>query len=101
MQSLLKTLQTTAVQDEAPLADEEDARGNEGTQLSHASYKARKIIAKVRSSNRLWESLQAQAQAARIPTKRPILDMSIRWNSTHAMLERLLELRPAIHAVCR
>jgi len=76
VQSLLKTLQTTAIQNEAKLADEEeDTRGNEGTQLSHASYKARKIIAKVRSSNRLWESLQDQAQAARIPTKRPILDM--------------------------
>ena len=102
VQPLLKTLQTAAIQNEAQLAnEEEDIRGNEGIQLSHASYKACKIIAKVCSSNRLWESLQAQAQTAQIPTKRPILDMPIRWISTYAMLERLLELRSAIDAVCR
>ena len=27
--------------------------------------------------------------------------MPVRWNSTHAMLERLLDLRPAIDAICR
>lgn len=27
--------------------------------------------------------------------------MPIRWNSTHAMLDRILELRPAIDAECR
>lgn len=65
---------------------DEEVDEAEGTRLS---YKARKIIAKIRSSNRLWESLQAQPLAARIPLKRPILDMPVRWNSTHAMLVRL------------
>ena len=102
IQSLLKTLQTIAIQNEAQLADEEeDTRENEGTQLSHTSYKTCKIIAKVRSSNQLWESLPAQAQAARIPIKQPILDMPIRWNSTYTILEPLLALHPAIYAVCR
>jgi len=78
VQTLLKSLHTIPILDEGQLADEEGNVGNQGTQLAQASYKARKIIAKIRSSYRLWESLQAQAQAARIPPKRPILDMPIR-----------------------
>lgn len=111
MKTLLKTLQTTPVHNEANLADDEEDFENQlegtqenqlkGTQLAQASYKARKIIAKIQSSHRLWESLKAQAQAARIPPKRPILDMPVHWNSTHAMLERILELRPTIDAVCK
>ena len=102
VQTLLHALRATAIENEARLVDEEGEEvDSEGAQLYRASYKARKIIAKVRASNRLWESLQAQSLAARIPPKRPILDMPIRWNSTHSMLVRLLELRPAIDAICR
>lgn len=104
VQTLLNVLRATAIANEAQLVDEEatiDNNDSQDIQLQSASYKARKIIAKVRASNRLWEALQAQSLAARIPLKRPILDMPIRWNSTHAMLVRQLELRPAIDAVCR
>ena len=101
VQILLKVLKTTAADNEAKLADEDEEGSSKDTQLSQASFKARKIIAKVRASTHLWEALQAQALAARIPSRRPIIDMPVRWNSTYSMLERLLELRPAIDAVCR
>ena len=45
------------------------------------------------------EALQAQSLAARISLKHPILDIPIRWNSIHAILVYLLELRPTIDAV--
>ena len=101
VQTLLKALRVTALDNEAHLVDEDDTNLTDRSQIYAASYKSRKIIAKIRSSHRLWESLEAQSQAARISPKRPILDMPVRWNSTHAMLERILELRPAIDAVCR
>ena len=104
VQTLLNVLRATAHTNEAQLVDEDRAEvdiESDDIQFYNASYKARKIIAKVRASNRLWESLQAQSLAARIPLKRLILDMPVRWNSTHAMLVRLLELRPAIDAICR
>ena len=103
VQTLLKMLKTTATDNEAKLADEDegDSLNKKETHLCQASFKARKIIAKIRASTRLWEALQAQSLAARISAKRPILDMPIQWNSTYSMLEQLLELRPAIDAVCR
>ena len=58
VQTLLKTLRATAIDNEAKLVDEEDGDNlSTGTTLSQASFKARKIIAKIRSSNHLWESL--------------------------------------------
>ena len=103
VQAMLKELKASAISDEANIADDIDDAPDDldtGT-ISVALYKARKIIAKIRSSNILWESLQAQAQVVHITAKRPILDMRVRWNSTYSMLERLLELQPAITAVCR
>ena len=102
VQALLKELQVTAGIGELDEDDEvDDDEVLQATKLTQASYKVRQIIKKIRSSNQLWESFQAQAKVAKISPKRPILDMPVRWNSTYSMLERCLELRTAIDAVCR
>lgn len=111
VQVLLKTLRVTVHANVTQLADkseddnealeEAEERIVDSTKVSKASLKGRRIIAKIRYSNQLWEALQAQSLAAKISPKRPILDMPIHWNSMHAMLERLIELQVLIDAICR
>lgn len=43
--------------------------------------KARYIIGKIRASNLLWESFEAQALAAKLPSLKLILDMPVRFVS--------------------
>ncbi|KAI5839938.1 hypothetical protein DFP73DRAFT_598207 [Morchella snyderi] len=56
----------------------------------------RKIISRIGASNILWEALEAECSVMKIEPRRLILDMRVRWNSTYAMLECLLYLRPAL-----
>ena len=92
VQSLLRALDVTTIENISQLKDknwdksskeknnmdssEEDAK--EASQLTWASYKARKIISKVRSSHRLVESLQAQYKAANMSARNLLLDMPVR-----------------------
>ena len=41
-------------------------------------WRARQIISKIRASNRLWESFEAQSSVAKLPALKLILDMPVR-----------------------
>jgi hypothetical protein len=64
-------------------------------------YIARKIVAKVRKSTHLWEVLERfQLVQEMKPAKKLILDVCTRWNSTHHMVRRLIQLRSAVDPLC-
>jgi hypothetical protein len=63
--------------------------------------KCRKLVSHFSHSNKEYESL-IKIQELRRPGKVPISyvgDMAVRWNSTHKMLKRILELRQTVHAL--
>jgi hypothetical protein len=62
---------------------------------------ARKIVVKVRNSHLLEEALTRQCGAQNMDPVNLILDVKTRWNSTYAMLRRLLRLRRPLDIVCR
>lgn len=65
--------------DEECLAiDEEEQGGHEEADVAAIFRVARRIVAKIRRSNILWESLQRQCHARGVPALRPILDVRTR-----------------------
>ena len=66
------------------------------TSPAEALNKLRRIIAKIRCSTTLWDALKTEAEAIKLKWLSPILDVRVRWNSTYQMLDRALQLRPAI-----
>lgn len=97
-QTVLKTLRSEAEEPEVDLAadDQRDLLNNNGVDPATALHKLCQILAKIRSFNLLWESLQEHAQRKRLNWLVPILDVRVRWNSTHKMIQRALYLRPAL-----
>jgi len=55
--------------------------------------KLRRIVVKIRSSPQRRNTLKGQCGACGIGSKKLILDVRVRWNSTYAMIERACELR--------
>jgi hypothetical protein len=53
----------------------------------------RKLIVRLRDSPQRREKLAGQCKAAGIRPKELVVDVRTRWNSTHRMIERALELR--------
>jgi len=100
-QTVLKTLRSEAEEPEVDLAadDQRDLLNNNGVGPATTLHKLRQILAKIRSSNLLWESLQDNAQRKRLNWLVPILDVRVRWNSTHKMIQRALYLRPALECL--
>jgi len=97
-QTVLKTLRSEAEQREVDLASDDcdDSGHNNEVDPATSLRKLRQIVAKVRSSNILWEALQEDVQRKRLAWLVPILDVRVRWNSTYKMIERALYLRPAL-----
>ena len=93
-QTVMKTLKSEAVEAEVELA----ISGDEENSLDPATTlrKLRKVIAKIRSSNLLWDALWTEADAVKMDWLTPILDVRVRWNSTHKMIQRAIALRPAL-----
>jgi len=60
-------------------AEEEGDNSTGFTTIAKAFSYARKIISKIRASNKLWESFEAQTLAAKLPSLKLILDMRIRY----------------------
>ena len=94
-QTVLTTLKSEAREAEVVLEGWEES-GNEEIGPAATLSRLRRIIAKIRSSTTLWEALKTEAQAVKLDWLAPILDVRIRWNSTHKMIERALKLRPAL-----
>ena len=97
-QTVLKTLRSEADEREVDLASDDQHNQPINNEVDPATtlHKLRQILAKIRSSNLLWESLQEDAQRKRLNWLVPILDVRVRWNSTHKMIQRALHLRPAL-----
>ena len=97
-QTVLKTLRSEAEEPEVDLASDDlhDLGNNNEVDPATAIHKLRQIVAKIRSSNILWELLQEDVQRKRIVWLVPVLDVRVRWNSTHKMIKRALYLRPAL-----
>ena len=94
-QTVLTTLKSAVRETEAALEGWEE-EGNNAIGPAASLSRLRRVIAKIRSSTILWEALKTEAQAVKLVWLTPILDVRIRWNSTHKMIERALELRPAL-----
>jgi len=96
--TVLKTLRSEAEEREVHLASDDcdDSGHNNEVDPATSLRKLRQIVAKVRSSNILWEALQENVQRKRLDWLVPILDIRVRWNSTYKMIERALYLRPAL-----
>lgn len=68
-------------------------------ELNGLLTKARNIVSYFKRSTQAWEKLKKyQEQAGKSP-KRPLQDVSTRWNSTFYMLRRLLEIKEEINSV--
>ena len=94
-QTVLTTLKSELRDAEVVLEGWEE-QGNDAVGPAATLSRLRRVIAKIRSSTLLWEDLKTEAQAVKLVWLAPILDVRIRWNSTHKMIERVLELRPAL-----
>jgi len=94
-QTVLTSLKSEAREAEVVLEGWEESGSDEIGPAATLS-RLRRIIAKIRSSTTLWEALKTEAQAIKLAWLAPILDVRIRWNSTHKMIERAIELRPAL-----
>lgn len=97
-QTVLKTRRSEAEEREVDLASAEcdDSIHNKGVDPATTLRKLRQIVAKVRSSNLLWEALQEDVQRRRLNCLVLILDVRVRWNLTYKMIERAVYLRPAL-----
>ena len=94
-QTVLTTLKSEAREAEVVLEGWE-ASGDDEIGPAGTLSRLRRIIAKIRSSTTLWEGLKTEVEAIKMDWLAPILDVRVRWNSTHKMIERALELRPAL-----
>ena len=95
-QTVLTTLKSEAREAEVVLEGWEAGSGNDEIGPAGTLSRLRRIIAKIRSSTTLWEALKMEAQAIKLEWLAPVLDVRVRWNSTYKMIERALELRPAL-----
>jgi len=94
-QTVLTTLKSEVRQAEVDLEWWEESRNNEISPAATLS-RLRRIIAKIRSSTTLWEGLKTVAQAVKLDWLVQILEVRIRWNCTHKMIEWALMLQPAL-----
>ena len=85
-QTFLTTLKSEARDAEVVLEGWEE-QDNDAVGLAATLSRLGRVIAKIRSSTLLWEALQTEAQAVKLVWLAPILDVRIRWNSTHKMIE--------------
>jgi hypothetical protein len=112
-QTILRNLNAEAPDDGIPGGDGEDVppapfRRQQAARQHAPTVRApgvilttvRQVFNKVRSSNLLFEALEAQCNAKKIAFLRPIKDVKTRWNSTHALICRALELKPALKQLC-
>ena len=95
VQTFFTTLKSEAREAEVVLEGWKESQNDEIGPVATLS-RLRRIIAKIRSSTTPWEALKTEAQAVKLDWLAPILDVRIRWNSTHKMGERALKLRPAL-----
>ncbi|KAF8532624.1 hypothetical protein BDD12DRAFT_645643, partial [Trichophaea hybrida] len=80
--------------------DHKDATDRSDAAVAMIFRIARKIVAKIRTSNIFSEALASQQAVMGLPTLRLIWDCCTRWNSIHAMVQRLIKLQPAMDIVC-
>jgi hypothetical protein len=59
----------------------------------------RKLVVKVRESPQRRERFASQCDHDQVPHKELIVDVCTRWNSTHDMIERALELRKPLDSM--
>ena len=64
--------------------------------VNNSVTKARKVTSIIKNSTSLCDSLRAFCSLKNIKYLKPILDVETRWNSTYYMLERFIELEPAL-----
>jgi hypothetical protein len=109
-QAILRNLHAEAPEDGIPEGDAQDIPPAPFRRHSQQAPTARapgailtivrQVFTKVRLSNLLLEALEAQCNAKKIAFLHPIKDVKTRWNSTHALICRALELKPALKQLC-
>jgi len=69
------------------------------TQVSHSISKLRALIIKIRASPQRREKYHRQREAEKLQKRELLIDVRTRWNSTHDMLLRAIEMRKALQNV--
>jgi hypothetical protein len=110
-QMILKTLKATAPEDESGFAADSDQPPPTKRNTSRSSNSqheqsgpapaetlliVRQVFTKIRASNLLWEALDGQCQRLKLSFLQPKIDTKTRWNSTHDMIDRTLDLKAAL-----
>jgi hypothetical protein len=96
VQDFLKTLNASALDcEEAYNAGDEERDGADAGFIP----RLRKLVFKVRSSPQRLELFAHQCDTAGIRPKKLVVDVRTRWNSTHDMITRALELRKPLDAM--
>jgi hypothetical protein len=71
------------------------------TQQLPCIAKLRLLVGSIRLSPQRRGELESQCESCHVPSKEPLTDTRTRWNSTHAMIKRALELREPLDRVTR
>ena len=75
-------------------------KGLKVKQMSHVLDRVRKIVGYFHRSTTAKAVFDDKKKLLQLPDHRLIMDVSTRWNSSYDMLQRFLELLPAILAAC-
>ncbi|KAG0637877.1 hypothetical protein HOY80DRAFT_1049993 [Tuber brumale] len=98
VQIVVKTFRSEVQEREVDSAsdDQGDLPNNNEVDPGITLHKLPQILAKIRSSNIMWESLQDDVQRKWLSWLVPLLNIHVRLNSTHHIIPRASYLRPAL-----
>ena len=100
VQDFLKKLNARALDCEDAYKAQDEAR-NKAQEDASFIPRLRNLVVGVRASPQRREEFVRQCKATKILPKELVVDVRTRWNSTHEMIERALELRKPLDKTAR